>query len=150
MVAGSQPGPWRAAGTRTGVQLLLRPVQVVRGLLGRPFADPADDPIMLRRGHPVEVAAFRMEDGRSRHGLLVVVEERGRVRVAWRAWRLGRGFAPPDHPEPVVWRDGPPSRWRRLPRRLQPVDLVVADVHWVLAVPRHDVAFLREVLPDAS
>lgn len=91
-----------------------------------------------------------MEGARSRHGLLVFSRDRGAVLVAWRAWRPGRGFAAPDRALPVRWSDGPPSRWRRLPRRLPPVDLVVADAHWVLAVPRHDVAFLREVLPGPT
>ena len=145
-----------AAGTRGVVHI--DPVALLRGLVGRPFADPLLDRRALQAGEPVAVSALRSVGRGARHGLLVLrpgpPAPPGTLGLhgTWHPHRWFRGFGAADgDPLPVALPvDAPPVRWRRLGPRFEPVTLLVGGQTWQVAVPRPDGDLLRGVVAPSE
>lgn len=137
------------AGTRLGAHLLARPWELLRVVAGRPFSDPGQDVVALKRGEAVAVGAFRLEGGHVRRGLVVLSHGSDGPLASWCSWRGGRGYGvvdPTPRPARVPAR-AQDVRWRRAGPQFRPFQLLVGDEHWLLLLPRHDLPLLQEVLP---
>jgi hypothetical protein len=144
----SAKGPRKTSGTYSAGGALANPEIFAKSLRNQPSRDPAEDLESLEQGVALQTSTFRKAGWRWRAGRLLFEPADGTVSIGWQAglyYSARRAAEPLDGTITVGAVEkitGFDMFWVKA-HLFRQIRLTAAGQPWVIAVPTHDVPFVR-------